>query len=411
MKPNLKKQTENSFIVPINLVSNWDKNPRTISAEDFERLKNQIKKLGVYKPLLCFKEKDKYITLGGNMRLRALKDLKYTEVWISLINPKTEAEKLEYALSDNDRAGEYQKDDLATLVSQFSEDIDMSLYSVDLGKAILIEDLINGIGWNPEKTNEVLLGDGIKELTGYSLSSFWKDISNENVPINEFIEELPIQGIKGNLVRQKYSKTNLEEITRIVKTYMRKGDYFLENCCGWSTFGTTAKFYGYSGIGVDIWDVAIKHSINQIKKIKNNSKLEILNMDGLNLSFNDNKFDYVYCNPPFMDMEKYSGLKNDIADKDFNSFGNKFKKLMSENYRVLKNNCLCTITINDKRDKSFLIPIQKYVIEWGLNSGFKLWDFVVAEVLSQKIRLRKKDYNIKRTVKCHEYVITFKKQV
>ena len=82
---------------------------------------------------------------------------------------------------------------------------------------------------------------------------------------------------------------------------------------------------------------------------------------------------------------------------------------MKENYRVLKKDCLCTITINDKRESGYLISLQKYVIEWGQKVGFKLWDFVVAEVLSQKIRLRKKDYKIKRTVKCHEYIITFKK--
>ena len=70
-----------------------------------------------------------------------------------------------------------------------------------------------------------------------------------------------------------------------------------------------------------------------------------------------------------------------------------------------------TILRSRKMIALILIPIQKYVIDWSENAGFKLWDFVIAEVESQKIRLRKKDYNIKRTVKCHEYVITFKKQV
>ena len=192
---------------------------------------------------------------------------------------------------------------------------------------------------------------------------------------------------------------------------MREGDYFLENCCGWSTFGSSAKYFGYSGIGVDIWDVALKHSKQQIAKIPSKAKVEIKEMDGMDLKFKDNFFDFVYCNPPFMDMEKYSGLENDIADGDIKRFKNKFIKLMEENCRVLKNDCLCVITINDKREKSFLIPMQKYVIEWGIEAGFKLWDIVVAEVLSQRIRLRKKDYKLKRTTKCHEYVIVFKKVV
>jgi len=39
--------------VPISEVVLWDKNPRGILKADFERLKRQIKRLGVYKPLVA----------------------------------------------------------------------------------------------------------------------------------------------------------------------------------------------------------------------------------------------------------------------------------------------------------------------------------------------------------------------
>ena len=267
------------------------------------------------------------------------------------------------------------------------------------------------MGWNPEKTAEANLGDGINELVGYGLGSFWKDIKNENSRLFNFWLDLPVQETQ-NLVRQKYSRTNLEEIRRVVKIYMREGDYFFENCSGWSTFSCSAVLEGFSGVGCDLWDKAVEHGNKQydvIKNIENVGKYECILANGLALPFEDNKFDFVYCNPPFMDQEKYSGLGDDIATDDFDEFSQKFIQLQKENYRVLKNDCLCVITINDFRKSSFLIPLQKYVIDWSLEAGFKLWDFVVAEVESQKIRLRKKDYGLKRTVKCHEYVIVFKK--
>lgn len=34
----------------------WDKNPRSVTAKDFARLKRQIEKFGVYKPLICTPE-------------------------------------------------------------------------------------------------------------------------------------------------------------------------------------------------------------------------------------------------------------------------------------------------------------------------------------------------------------------
>ena len=58
----------NVIKVPIASVLPWDKNPRGIKTKDFDRLKKQIGKLGVYKPLICYKEDGHYVVLGGNMR-------------------------------------------------------------------------------------------------------------------------------------------------------------------------------------------------------------------------------------------------------------------------------------------------------------------------------------------------------
>ena len=80
----------------------WDKNPRSIKRVDFERLKTQIKKLGQYKPLLITEDGE---VIGGNMRLKAYRELGIKDVWVSVVKPKDENQKLEYALSDNDRAG------------------------------------------------------------------------------------------------------------------------------------------------------------------------------------------------------------------------------------------------------------------------------------------------------------------
>ena len=132
--------------VLISSVKTWEKNPRNIKTEDYERLKRQIKKLGVYKPLVCFMEKGKYITLGGNMRLMALKDLGQKEVEVSIVKPKTEAEKVEYSLSDNDRAGEYDELALAELVYNVKDDIELADFKVDLGTPLDIWSLLDDYG-------------------------------------------------------------------------------------------------------------------------------------------------------------------------------------------------------------------------------------------------------------------------
>jgi len=132
--------------VPISQVEPWDKNPRNIKTKDFERLKKQILELGIYKPLICYKEGDKYITLGGNMRLLALRELGIPEVEISIVHPKSEAEKIKYNLSDNDRAGEYDDQALAELIYPHQDEIQLEDFKVDLGEAIDLKGVIDSFG-------------------------------------------------------------------------------------------------------------------------------------------------------------------------------------------------------------------------------------------------------------------------
>lgn len=129
-------------IWPIEKLKNWDKNPRSVSKSDFERLKKQIETLGEYKPLLITEDGT---VLGGNMRLRAYRELGWQKVWVSIVQADTDKEKLEYALSDNDRAGEYDEQQLAELVTSQPE-LDLELFHVDLGKTVDLNNVLNKFG-------------------------------------------------------------------------------------------------------------------------------------------------------------------------------------------------------------------------------------------------------------------------
>lgn len=131
---------ENRLIWDINRLTGWDKNPRSILAKDFTRLKAQIKKLGQYKPLLITKDGE---VIGGNMRLKAYRELGIKDIWVSVVDPKTDDQKLEYALSDNDRAGYYDSDALANLIPNYQ--IEWSQYAVDLKPPEDIQQLIDRI--------------------------------------------------------------------------------------------------------------------------------------------------------------------------------------------------------------------------------------------------------------------------
>jgi ParB family chromosome partitioning protein len=126
----------------IDLLKNWEQNPRGILKDDFERLKKQLQRFGQYKPILITEDGT---VLGGNMRLKAMQELGITDVWVSVVDAPDEKTRLEYALSDNDRSGYYEEEKLAELVMSVP-DLDLKEYKVDLGKLTNLDDLLSQYG-------------------------------------------------------------------------------------------------------------------------------------------------------------------------------------------------------------------------------------------------------------------------
>lgn len=91
-------------------------NPRVIRDEKFEKLKNSIKEFPKMMKLRPMVINGDNIVLGGNMRLRALKDLGYKEVpdeWVKRADELTEDEQRRFIIADNVGFGEHDWEMLA----------------------------------------------------------------------------------------------------------------------------------------------------------------------------------------------------------------------------------------------------------------------------------------------------------
>lgn len=114
-------------------------NPRSISKEKLEELKNsitQFEKMLSIRPIVV---DENNMALGGNMRILALQKLGYTEIsedWINKVENLTEDEKREFIVKDNVAYGEWNWETLTTDwdISQLTE------WGVEIPQK-----------WNPEK--------------------------------------------------------------------------------------------------------------------------------------------------------------------------------------------------------------------------------------------------------------------
>ena len=95
-------------------------NPRLIKDDKFNKLVESIRtfpEMMEKRPIVCVTDVDgKIFPLGGNMRFKALQELKYKEIpdnWIQMADEWTEEQRREFVIKDNVGFGEWNWEDLA----------------------------------------------------------------------------------------------------------------------------------------------------------------------------------------------------------------------------------------------------------------------------------------------------------
>jgi ParB-like chromosome segregation protein Spo0J len=104
-------------LVKISEVKPNPKNPRIIKDGKFQKLVKSIQEFPDMlnkRPLVVFTDvDDKYVVLGGNMRLKACKEIGLKEIPIIVADEWTEEQKNEFLIKDNVGFGEWDWDSLA----------------------------------------------------------------------------------------------------------------------------------------------------------------------------------------------------------------------------------------------------------------------------------------------------------
>jgi len=123
-------------------------NPRLIKDEKFKKLVKSIQdfpEMLEKRPIVCVTDVDgKIYPLGGNMRLKALLELKHKDIpdsWITMADDWTEEKRREFTIKDNVGYGEWDWDTLANeWNSEQLEDWGVDVIGFDLNTDDLSEE-------------------------------------------------------------------------------------------------------------------------------------------------------------------------------------------------------------------------------------------------------------------------------
>lgn len=142
-------------MIKLSTIKSNPNNPRVIKDEKFAKLVNSIKefpKMMALRPMVVNAD---MIVLGGNMRLKALKEAGYKEIpdeWVKNADELTEEEQRRFIISDNVGFGEH---DFAMLQSEWDVE--------ELAEWGLEVQGIDGIELSEEYGEDFSLKDGDKE--------------------------------------------------------------------------------------------------------------------------------------------------------------------------------------------------------------------------------------------------------
>ena len=116
------------------------KNPRFIRDNKFKQLVESVSntpEMMKARPLIVHQQGEKYVVLAGNMRLRAMRELKWKECPCAITAEGTDAKKLrEYAIKDNVSFGE---DDMDLLANEWDLE-ELTEWGMDLNFPDVVED-------------------------------------------------------------------------------------------------------------------------------------------------------------------------------------------------------------------------------------------------------------------------------
>jgi len=169
-------------------------NPRVLRDDKFQKLKQSITEFPKMLSLRPMVIDENNVVLGGNMRLRALQELGFTDIdeaWVKRSSDLTEEEKKRFIIADNVAFGEWDWDTLANdwevvdleawglYIPQFDErgEIDYS----DKNKEVDIEDLEGLMTINLKYTEEDYwkVKEQLSKLAHTPEQAVWKLLKNE----------------------------------------------------------------------------------------------------------------------------------------------------------------------------------------------------------------------------------------
>jgi len=268
------------------------------------------------------------------------------------------------------------------------------------------------------KTTEITEGK-IKDRYGYIPKSVW-DITKSR-ELMDIVNDKSKERYRDGSGSKPLSEFNPDVAKRCLQIWSKKGDKVLDPFMNRGTTSIMAAYFGRIGYANELVESYYENVVDRKMELIANDEewaenIHLNNGDAcyiwsITQDWGIEEFDYIYTSPPYWNVEKYESANGQLSDiSEYEAFLEVYGNIIGQLHRVLKTGGYCTFVVNDFRRKGEYVWFSGDTITLFQQNGFKLHDFVINVVRTPHVSgidaaIRKQQ----RTLKYHEYVITFKK--
>lgn len=435
--------------VPIDELKPYEKNPRIITHDAFERLKDSIKKLGFHQRMLC--QPDGKV-IGGHQRLRAMKELGATEIKILIPSRELTTEEFRQLLiQDNLPFGQHDFDMLA---NDFTVD-ELTDWGMPeswlLGKTETEKEtpkeekppsvsLAEKFGippfsvlnaregwWQARKAS--WLARGIKSELGRGANTRDFSTTLANVPESEREEWNKARrlgttyGTAGNISDATGTSVFDPVLCEIAYRWFSPfGGAILDPFAGGSVRGIVAAVLGRKYTGVDLRleqvaanfenskELGLQGGPNEPYWIQGDSRTVFGQKSGHDELMIE--ADLIFSCPPYADLEVYSDDPRDLSTMEYAHFIKAYREIIAGACSKLKHDRFAIFVVGEVRAKNgAYVNLVGETVQAFIDAGLHFYNeaILVTAAGSLPMRVNKQFTNSRKLGKTHQNVLIFVK--
>lgn len=424
---------------PVEKLKPYERNARTHSQEQIEKVANSIVEFGFTNPILVASD---YTILAGHCRLKAAQHLGITTVPVVVISHLNEDQRRAYILADNKLALDAGWDD-SLLAEELREleaigfDVKLTGFTDKELDDILNADSSDDEGGGASNKESVSSGGKVGSLNEKFVvppftvldarQGYWQDRKRAWLATG-------IESALGRDANLTYANSKDKDFTGqyiaecggsvsvfdpvlceiVCRWFSPAGGQVLDPFAGGSVRGIVANRCGRQYLGIDLSPAQVKANQAQAERLCADPLPVWHCGDSRNISkiAKGVEADLIFSCPPYADLEVYSDNPADLSTMEYGDFLAAYISIIKQSAELLKPNRFAVFVVGDVRDKSGIYQnFVSHTIEAFIDAGLCLYNEAVflTPAGSLPLRVVKQFTGSRKLGKQHQNVLVFVK--